>query len=433
MNKRIKYYFTRVGAVFLAVVFSAASNSQSVQITPEQAGYDGPTLEKIVDRANLVYEAGLIPNYAIALAKDGEIFFSTARGDRTLGTDTPVDLDTLFPLASMSKPITSSAVMQLVENGELSLDSKLSDFFPLFGSMLVAPNGSLGAQFEPAVKQITIEDLLTHRSGLTYRTQIAGNTEVADLYEEIELMNSCLSPDENMELLSQIPLIAQPGSEWNYSVSLDVLGAVIGVVSGVPLGEYVSQNIFDPLGIDGSKWRHEQTDLDAKYATLYEPPAGGQPSLGALGNESIEWQLVESSRYSACPVGGPQRLFDEGGSGLVGSVNDYILYASMIANRGTFNGVTVLKEETVDLQLTERLDISSFQQADTKRGFGLGFGIVYEEDNSTVDYVFWGGSNNTGFFIDPKNGTVGVQMSSCFRCRQAMIADIKKIVNEAAL
>ena len=105
----------------------------------------------------------------------------------------------------------------------------------------------------------------------------------------------------------------------------------------------------------------------------------------------------------------------------------------MIANRGTFNGVTVLKEETVDLQLTERLDISSFQQADTKRGFGLGFGIVYEEDNSTVDYVFWGGSNNTGFFIDPKNRIVGVQMSSCFRCRQAMIADIKKIVNEAAL
>ena len=135
---------------------------------------------------------------------------------------------------------------------------------------------------------------------------------------------------------------------------------------------------------------------------------------------------------SFCPAGSPSRNLMRGAR-FSGTAIDYLTYAAMIANSGEFNGVRVLAEETVDLQLRERLDISAFQTSETKRGFGIGFGIVYEEDNRTVDYVFWGGSNNTQFFIDPKSKTVGAIMSSCFRCRQSMVGDIKSIVDAALL
>ena len=420
-------------AYLIVLTTSQTVLAQFEEASPIEVGYDPEILSQINDRANLVYDAGLIPNYVIVIAKEDKLFFTAARGNRTIGTDTPVGLNTLFPLASMSKPVTSSAIALLIERGELSLESRLADFYPQFGSMLVAPNGSLASQFEPAIAPITIEDLLTHRSGLTYRTQIAGTTEVAELYEDIGLIDACLSPDENMGLLSEIPLIAQPGKIWNYSVSVDVLSAVIGIATGQRLGEFVSQNIFAPIGIKDSKWIHSQADLDQNFATLYQPATGGRSALGIVNDESIDWQLVESDRYELCPAGSPSRKFDEGGSGLVGTAIDYLTYAAMIANSGEFNGVRVLAEETVDLQLRERLDISAFQTSETKRGFGIGFGIVYEEDNSTVDYVFWGGSNNTQFFIDPKSKTVGAIMSSCFRCRQSMVGDIKSIVDSALL
>ena len=130
------------------------------RVTPEEVGFDSEKLAAIVARADSVYEAGLLPNYVIALAKDGKVFFTASRGDRTIGTDSPVDMDTLFPLASMSKPIASSAIFHLIEQGELTLDSKLSDFYPEFESMLVAENGSLDAQFEDLTRPITILDFV---------------------------------------------------------------------------------------------------------------------------------------------------------------------------------------------------------------------------------------------------------------------------------
>ena len=158
-----------IKALFLGggLLFSFGfSHAQLPTITPEEAGFDSGKLSAIVERADSVYEAGLIPNYVIALAKDGKVFFTASRGDRTIGTESPVGMDTLFPLASMSKPIASSAIFHLIERGELALDSKLSDFYPEFENMLVAENGSLGAQLEDVSRPITILDLLTHTSGI---------------------------------------------------------------------------------------------------------------------------------------------------------------------------------------------------------------------------------------------------------------------------
>jgi len=423
------------GGLLFSFSFSFA---QLPTITPEEAGFDSEKLSAIVDRADSVYEAGLIPNYVIAIAKDGKVFFSASRGNRTIGTESPVGMDTLFPLASMSKPVASSAIFHLIEQGKLSLDTELSEVYPEFESMLVAENGSLDAQFQEAIRPITILDLLTHTGGIEYAASISGVGDVAELYDEIGLINPCISASDNMELLAQLPLIAQPGEIWNYSVSVDILGGVIERIAGVPLGEYVAQNIFGPIGISESAWTHSDERLNSHYATLYNPPVGGQVAIGRLSSgEGIDWRLSESDRYSACPVGSQQRIFDMGGSGLVGTATDYLIYATMIANLGEFNGTRILSEESIGAQTSQQVEVAEVRNIPGMSGrrlFGAGFGIALSEESAdTVDYYYWGGSNTTGFSIDPMDGTVAVQMSSCYRCRQAMMVDIEQIIDDSRL
>ncbi len=429
---------SKVSGLNAAFIFASAFvQAELPMVSPEEVGFDSNKLEAIIERADSVYEAGLIPNYVIALAKDGKMFFTASRGNRAIGTDSPVGLDTLYPLASMSKPIASSAIFHLIEQGKISLDSELREFYPEFDSMLVAENGSLDAQFEEAARPITILDLLSHTGGIEYGASISGVGDVAELYDEIGLINGCLSAAENMELLAQLPLVAQPGEKWNYSVSTDILGAVIEKVAGMSLGEYAAANILEPIGITDSAWTHSDQRLSSQYATLYNPPISGQVAIGQSGNEGINWRLSKSDRYSACPVGSTQRIFDMGGSGLVGTATDYLTYATMIANQGEYNGARVLSEESVKTQTTQQVptaEVRGLGEVFGENLFGAGFGIAFSEENpDEVDYYYWGGSNNTGFAIDPLDGAVAVQMSSCYRCQQFMMVDIEQIMDEARI
>ena len=422
-----------LGLSVTSLLASAFVQAELLMVSPEEAGFDSEKLEAIIERADSVYEAGSLPNYVIALAKDGKVFFTASRGNRTIGIDSPVGMDTLFPLASMSKPIASSAIFHLIEQGKLTLDSELSEFYPEFESMLVAENGSLDAQFEDISRPITILDLLTHTSGIEYRTAIGGTTDVADLYEEIGLIDACLSASENMELLAQLPLIAQPGEIWNYSISVDVLGAVVEAIAGIPLGRYVAENLFSPIGISESAWRHSDQTLNEKFATLYNPPFVGQTPIGLSGNEGIEWNLAASERYSACPVGSQQRIFDMGGSGLVGNATDYLIYGMMIANLGEYDGKRILSEDSVNKQLTKQVTAAENIRGIQGRFFGAGFGYSLDPDTGLADSYGWGGSNGTGFFVDPLDGTVGVLMTSCYRCRLSFTAAVEEIVDGARL
>ena len=279
---------SKVSLLNAAFLFaSSLVQAELPMVSPEEVGFDSDKLEAIIERADSVYEAGLIPNYVIALAKDGKMFLKHLEGNRTIGTDSPVGLDTLYPLASMSKPIASSAIFHLIEQGKLSLNSELREFYPEFDSMLVAENGSLDAQFEEASRPITILDLLSHTGGIEYGASISGVGDVAELYDEIGLINGCLSAAENMELLAQLPLVAQPGEKWNYSVSTDILGAVIEKVAGMSLGEYAAANILEPIGITDSAWKHSDQRLSSKYATLYNPPLNGQVAIGQSGKREL--------------------------------------------------------------------------------------------------------------------------------------------------
>jgi len=438
MGSRAKQIQKLLGITLLSpILFNGEVFAQLPTITPEEAGFDSAKLAEVTDQANTVYEAGLIPNYVIALAKDGKGFFSASRGNRILGENDTVDMNTLYPLASMSKPVVSSAIFKLIEDGELTLETELREIYPQFNDMVVAENGYLEAQFEEAERAITILDLLTHTSGLEYATSVTGRSGVADLYEELGLINSCLSASENMDLLSQLPLISQPGENWIYSVATDVLGAVIEAVAGESLGSYVGRTIFDPLGMENSAWRFSNEVLESRYALIYNSPGPGEPSLGAIDGTGINFQLTNTGVgceiLPRSPVGTDGIAFDSGGGGMIGTATDYLRYASMIAGLGRFNDARVLEERSVIAQTTQLVEAAQ----NINRGpnnFGAGFGIVLSDDGSdAVDYYFWGGAYNTGFFVDPKDGTVGVQMSSCLGCRQALIPSIEQIVDEARI
>ena len=241
-----------------------------------------------------------------------------------------------------------------------------------------------------------------------------------------------------MELLSQLPLVSQPGESWVYSVSIDVLGAVIEAVTGETLGSYVGRTIFNPLGMENSAWRFSDEILENDYALIYKPPELGEMPLGDTDDIGVNFQLVEAGLgceiLPRSPVGSSEIVFDSGGAGMMGTATDYLKYISMIAGLGQFNNVRVLDESSVAAQTTQQVDVAQNLNGSAGRMFGAGFGITVDPENpEEMDFYSWGGAYNTGFFVDPKDGTVGVQMSSCLGCRQALIPSIEQIVDDARL
>ena len=412
--------------------------------SPEEAGYDSKKLAAISEDFDALYEDGLIPNYVIAVAKEGKVFYSAYRGESRVGSGNQVDLNTIYPMASMTKPLVSTAIFRLIEEGKLSLDSELREFLPQFGDMFVAPGGSL-EQLEEANRQVTILDLLTHTSGLTYGEYVTGSGDVAKLYDELVIIDRCKSAAENMEILSQIPLIAQPGSEWNYSVGIDVLGAVIEVVTGMRMSEYLKEIILDPLGMTNSAFTLPEDQLANNWAQIYGLPTPNNPAIGQIGGTGIDWKIVEidgnervdRQTFSLCPYGmadtDPRYQFDSGGGGISTSSMDYLIFMSMIAGGGELNGVQVIQPGSVETMFTEQVEIAYPAQFGNNI-FGAGFGINLEvDDPSKVDFYRWGGAFNTGFWIDPEDGSVGVVATSHWPGRYNRGNAIEQMVDEARI
>ena len=423
---------------------SAFVRGELPMISPEEAGYDSKKLAAISEGFDALYEDGLIPNYVIAVAKQGKIFYSAYRGESRVGSGNQVDLNTIYPMASMTKPLVTAAIFRLIEEGKLNLDSELREFLPQFGDMFVAPGGSL-QQLEEANRQVTILDLLTHTSGLTYGEYVTGSGDVAKLYDELAIIDKCKSADENMEILSQIPLIAQPGAEWNYSVGLDVLGAVIEVVTGMTMGEYLKDIILDPLGMTNSAFTLPEDQLANNWAQIYGLPTPNNPAIGQIDGAGIDWKIadidgnerVEREFFSLCPVGmadtDPRFKFDSGGGGIHTSSMDYLIFMSMIAGAGELNGVRVIQSDSVNTMLTEQVEVTYPAQFGNNI-FGAGFGINLEvDDPSKVDFYRWGGAFNTGFWMDPEDGSVGVVATSHWPGRYNRGNAIEQMLDDARI
>ena len=416
----------------LLASFSISAVAEMPLVSPLDAGYDAEKLSEADSELKALYYDGLIPNYVVAAAKDGEIFYSSALGAMQIGTGANVDIYTRYQVASMTKPLVSVVVFKLIEEGKLALNDEISEYLPEFADMFVAPGGSL-ENLEEANRGITILDLITHTSGLTYGTAVTGQGDVAQLYDELEPYNTCNSPDENMDVLSQIPLVAQPGTEWNYSVGIDVLGAIIQVVTGQTLFENIDKKILQPLGMDRSTFQYSQEVADSQVAAIAVSPLAGATALGRVDGSDIDWKIShDGNPFLSCGPTSPDFKFESGGGGMTMSVHDYLVFLSMIANGGTLNGVQILDSSSVDMMQKEQVQNLNYPAMIGNNVFGAGFGIALDEnDASVVDYYTWGGIFNTGFWINPSDKSVGVIATSVYPGRYNQTISLEEKFDEA--
>ena len=404
-------------------------------------GYDGSKLAKIKTQFDGYYLDGRIPNYAFGLYSKDALLYSAVNGRIKLDEGNAVDLDTMYWMASMTKPLVSAAVLKLVEEGKVSLDDKLSKYYPDFSDMLVAPSGSYDNTLEEANRQVTLRDLISHTAGMTYGTNVTGVGDVAKQYDEFGMMNCYGSGgktlQEHLEVLAQLPLIAHPGDAWNYSVGIDVLGAVIEKVTGTKLDIYLKEEFFEPLKMDNSGFFvpvEKRPTTSRIYSSL-----DASKITDDKGSSGINWKLAESpfNRGMTDPDVKPSNCAS-GGGGLFASINDYAVFLQMIANDGALYGNRVLEKETVALLFEDQTstllpeaftrafgdDISSFMR------FTAGFGMKMSAEEGT-DYFFWGGAANTFFWLDKDNDSIGVFATQLIPSVYNVSDSIEEIVDQA--
>ncbi len=357
----------------------------------------GNTLSRFVD-------SGEIAGCSARIMRKDEVLFEGSFGYADIEKKKPMADDTVFPIASMSKVITVAGIMQLYEQGLFKLWDPVSEYLPGFKNPTVAkekPDGSY--ELVPAKGEVTMRQLFTMTSGVPY----AGNDTAAARIrweKEGEYMRSGKPMPETVEycnLVGQLPLAFEPGEKWMYGFSIDVLGAVIEVLSGKTLGEYLKENIFDPLGMPDTGFFVPAEKQD-RIAVLYQINEGMKP-----GGRDY-------SREQQKPP------FESGGGGLFSTVKDYSRFAQMLLHGGTLDGVRILGRKTVDLISTDHL--TPEQQAthswDTQRGYGYGLGVrvmtnpEIADINGSVGEWGWDGAFGNWFCVDPKEELTCVYLTT---------------------
>ena len=445
MNK-FKFIST-IKAIILVPLIGAFGFAQAYEqrvITPEEAGYNSKDLiglSKIVDE---LYEDGRIPNYVLALYKDGEKFLDLTRGKTNLMGGKNVSTSTIYPLTSITKPVVTTGLFILIEDGAVKLDDKLSDYFPAFSTMMVAPGGDYRNQFEPQKRAITIRDLVTHTSGFTYSENIAGFGDVGKTYTDLKIFSPRGGKNlaEHMETLAEVPLVAHPGEQFNYSVSTDVIGAIIEKVSGKSLADFLDERLFTPLEMSSTGFfvsEENQEDLVTIYGA--EPLSSSFPFqvIGKIPDaaESIDWKIgvtIPSENYLKQPQ------FYSGGGGILSTPDDLARYLTMVANDGVIDGKRILGEEFAKNHKISLVDLESealanaFGEAAKYMTFGGGFGIKREPDNQTkTDYIFWAGAFNTFFWLDLSDNSIGIFFTAHWPVKYNISDNMEQIVDEARL
>tara|TARA_B100000959_G_C14983677_1_gene624607 strand:+ start:608 stop:1918 length:1311 start_codon:yes stop_codon:yes gene_type:complete len=411
-NFRIKLIYI-FGLLCLTFHLSSADLPKA---NPEDYGFSSEKLSELKPMLDPIVDEGKLPNYLVGIYTDGKLIYQSMKGFAHEANEIPIQHNTIFAQFSMTKPIASAALLKLVEDEKVSLDDKLEDYYPAFSSMMVAPDGYFEKTMVEARRPITIRDLITHTSGFTYGENVVGIGDVAKVYDEIGPSNQWVrSTQEAMDVLSEIPLVSQPGEEFNYSVGIDVLGAVIEKVTDMNLMEYMKKEILDPLEMSDSAFYFEGEQL-GRVAWIYA--AAPQRTVQVPGQNKA-YVPFPDQQNPWCRL---EPQFHGGGTGLCTTADDFARFSTMILNKGMYKGKRILKKETVALMTTNMLPKelgrnalqNSFGDFAGNMHFGGGLGIVLKGDTEETDYYWWAGAANTFFWIDPDNNTVGVFLSQHF-------------------
>jgi CubicO group peptidase (beta-lactamase class C family) len=391
-----------------------------VDVDPAEAGFDADRLSRIDTHFDRYVENGRLPGWLAVVSRHGRIVHVGRGGHSDVEAGTPVETDTLWRIFSMTKPVTSVAAMMLAEEGLLELDDPISRWLPEFASPRVFVKGSALKPFtEPATSPIRVWHLLTHTAGLTYGFHHGHPVDA--IYRAAGFEWGTPRGADLAACCSQwaaLPLLFQPGTEWNYSVATDVLGRVVEVVSGLPLDEFFSSRIFSPLGMTDTGFVASSV---SRLAALYVPdPASGR--------------LVRNDVFGRLGTSRPDCL--SGGGGLVSSASDYWRFTEMLLRGGSLDGVRLLSPRTVSLMASNHLpghvDLEAFgrplfaEMPFDGFGFGLGFSVLEDPVKartlSSAGEFAWGGAASTAFWVDPDEDlTVGFYTqllpSSTYRLR----------------
>ena len=369
---------------------------------PEELGFSSERLLRIHSLMNRYVESGKLAGIVTCVVRSGQIVHRETFGHQNLETKTSMSKDSIFRIASMTKPIASVALMMLYEESLFNLTDAVSQYITAFKNAKVW--GADGA-LEAPVRTITIQDLLRHSAGLSYGGYTESHSPVDKLYDEADLFNPNITNAELTERIANLPLMFHPGEKWHYSVSTDVVGYLVEVLSDKPLADFLQEKIFDPLGMVDTAFHIDPSKL-SRFCTLY----GKTPDsdFGVL-------DLPNSSDYL------PPVALHSGGSGLVSTTSDYLLFAQCILNKGELNGVRLLGPRTVTLMTCNHLPAAllpiSFEGTEPMlgMGFGLGFGVMLDTAQTgmmgSVGDHGWGGYAETFFWIDPQEEIIAILMS----------------------
>ncbi len=407
-------------------------------VTSESVGLSSAQLEKIPEFFQKNYiDTGLIAGCITAVIRRGKIAHISVLGKADVERNVDMTEESIFRLYSMTKPITSVALMSLYEDGAFQLTDPVSKFIPSWKDLEVYVSGTYpDFETKPVDREMTVQDLLTHQSGLTYGF-FAGfdpnATALAHAYKEHDLgMTDVFPPtlEDLVDELAKLPLEFSPGTAWNYSVSTDVCARLVEILSGIPFDQFLKENIFSPLGMHETSYEVRE-DLMPRFTVNY---------LANMGDGLNVYDDPQTSRYR-----GPVTHFG-GGVGLTAPLADYIQFVKMLMNWGELDGQRILGPRTLEFMTRNHLpndvDIAdhAFGLPDawpTGSGFGLGFGVTTDAVGTGVigseGTYNWGGAASTVFWVDPVEDLGVVYLTQSMLAALPITGDLKALIYPAII
>ena len=406
-TKRIMFLAMLI--IFVATIASAQSIPKAT--SPEEVGLSNERLQRISTWIKGDIDKGIVPGAVVMVLRKGKIAYFEAFGYRDKEKKIPMTRDSIFRLASMTKPFTSLAIMMLAEEGRIQLNVPVSRYLPEFKDLKVGiekkdpATGKAELVLETPSREMTVQDLLRHTSGLTYG--FTGKSMVKDRYNALNLWGM---PPTNAELvtkLSQLPLQNQPGTVWDYSMSYDVLARIVEVLSGVEFDTFIAERIVKPLKLADTGFWVEGAEQQARIA---EPQI-----IQATGKRPAVSNVTTKPKWLS------------GGSGLVSTAYDYARFCQMFLNGGILDGVRLISRKTVEHMTSNHIPpgykyaspvqiqiMWASPSMETGQGFGLGFAINWESERSPLPgskgVYYWTGIYGTNFFVDPKEQLIAILM-----------------------
>ena len=385
----------------LVVLVCNILNGQSLNsLTSEKNGFDYKRLSRLSNKLDEFSKKGILPGSVVLISKNDKIIYHEAFGFSDIDNQIPMKTNSIFRIASQTKFITATAIMMLQERGELVITENVSKYIPEFKETFVAKKSDDGYSIEPADREITIKDLLTHTSGVGYGFGIASKVWEEAGIQGFYLIDRNESIVETVKKIAKLPHEAHPGDEYVYGYSSDILGAIVEVVSGNSLDTFLKENLFDPLEMTDTSFYLPDSKKD-RLTTVYiyseDNGLKRAPYKGTFDSQG--------SHY----IDGPKKSFS-GGAGLLSTSSDYNKFLLMILNEGKYGDLQILSRKSIEIMTKDNLNEGVFPYAGM--GHGLGVQVVNNRAKLSVlgsnGELIGGGAYRTEYWVDPQEDLIGI-------------------------